>query len=501
MSLELSDEQLRAGGDGHERGMDRAARRASAVFYTPPHLVALAVNATIRTPARVLDPACGAGVFLVEALRAMGGRTARERASLAARLVGLDVDPTAVALAQLALAVAILDGDPDRSIDLRAAVAGIRVGDTLVEDLPTFDVVLGNPPWGQKRFAFTDERKRALRARYAAAAGRTDIAACFVERALELLEPGGRFAFVLPDVVLLKQHEPLRVLLLERATIDHLAHAGRAFRGVGLDSAFLAGRRGAAPPDHRVTIWRSTPRDWAARAPDAHTVPQRLFAQLPGHRFNLALDEDSAAALAALADLPKLADDFEIHEGVHSGNRRAALFRAERPAHGAKLIVGGDELRAFRLRWDGAWIDLSPRAIDRAAGGYANLGRPAWFAAHKLIVRRTGDRIVAARDPDGLYVSNNAFVLVPRSDDVDLFAWLAYLNGTFATSWFRAQVPRVGRAFSEIKIQDLSQLPRPRTWPPALRELARASEADPSRAPVDQIDRALADLALLPRSP
>jgi hypothetical protein len=165
---------------------------------------------------------------------------------------------------------------------------------------------------------------------------------------------------------------------------------------------------------------------------------------------------------------------------VHSGNRRAALFLdAATDGPCAPLIVGGDELRAFRLRWDGRWIDLSPAAIDRAGGGYANVGKPAWHAAGKLVVRRTGDRIVAARDVHGWYVSNNAFVLRPRIDEASTRAWLAVLNSTFATTWFRAQVPRVGRAFSEIKIQDLGPLPRPAddAWAAAIPTLAGLADA------------------------
>jgi SAM-dependent methyltransferase len=527
LDLALTDEQLAAAaraadparlGEPHERAIaaDRAARRAAAVYYTPPHLVALAVaRALPDAPRRVLDPACGAGAFLVAALRSLAAlaraATPRARAAIAAGLDGLDVDPTAVELCRLALALAVLDGAPADALEpgeLARAVAGVRVADTLDAELPlaSYDAVLGNPPWGQKGFALPPARKAALRARYAAAAGRTDVAACFVERALELVRPGGRFVFVLPDVVLLKQHEPLRALLLERATIDHLAHSGRAFRGVGLDTAFLAGRRGAAPPRHEVEIWRTTPRDWAAAAPPAHRVAQALFARLPGRRFNLELDEPAAAALARLASLPQLADEFDVHEGVHSGNRRAALFCASPPdGPCAKLVVGGDELRAFRLRWDGAWVDLSPAAIDRARGGYASLGRPAWFAAGKLVVRRTGDRVVAARDADGLYVSNNAFVLVPRVPDEDVRAWLALLNASFATAWFRAQVPRVGRAFSELKIQDLTRLPRPadgawRALVPALAALAADAEREAAagRAPaaaLAAIDRLLQDHA------
>jgi hypothetical protein len=86
-------------------------------------------------------------------------------------------------------------------------------------------------------------------------------------------------------------------------------------------------------------------------------------------------------------------------------------------------------------------------------------------------------------------VSNNAFVALPRpgiaDDEVD--AWLALLNAGFATWWFRAQVPRIGRAFAELKIRELAAVPRPgdaawRQAVPELAVLARALEDDPGDA-------------------
>jgi SAM-dependent methyltransferase len=490
-------------GAAHEAALvaDRTRRRAGGVYYTPPHLVDLVIERVVgataaeRGPAlRVLDPACGAGVFLVAALRrleAAAGEppSAALRARLAAGLVGVDIDPTAVNLARLALALAVVG---DEAVDLealRAATAGITAGDALTIELPAdADAVIGNPPWGQKGYHFAPDLARQLRAAYRCAVrGPLDPSALFVERAQSLAAPGGRWGLVLPDPILLKSHEAIRDLVLAGSSIEHIADAGRAFRGVGLDVFVLVARRGAPPPAHRVAIWHRVPARWREAPPAERSVPQAMFEALPGRRFNLHLDEDDAARLATLAALPRFGDDFAIHEGVHSGNRRGALFRDERPdGAAAPLVVGKDELRPFRLTWAGRWVVLDPDVIDRAGGGYANLGRPAWFGPGKLVVRRTGDRIVAARDRAGRYVSNNAFVALPRAglcdDEVD--AWLGLLNAGFATWWYRAQVPRIGRAFAELKIRQLALLPRPpdAAWHaivPALAALARALEEDP----------------------
>ena len=338
----------------------------------------------------------------------------------------------------------------------------------------------------------------------AAVRGAIDPFALFVERAHHLLAPGGRWGMVLPDVVLLKNHEALRGFLLERGALEWIAHAGRAFAGVNLDAVVIVGRAGAAPPGHRVSIWTELPPSWRARPPATREVEQAVFARLPRRTFNLHLGPRDLALLERLAALPRMGDAFEIHEGVHSGNARERLFLPARPPgrrddEVAPLVLGRGEVRRHVLAWAGGWIDLSPAAIDRAGGGYANLGRPQWHRRPKILVRRTGDHLVAALDEQGLHASNNLFLVLPRepAGDEALRAMVAVLNSQLLTWCFRALVPRVGRLFAELKIQHLAALPHPPREVLAARraELDRLARARAAAAPgspeASDLDRAI----------
>src|SRR4051794_23156603 len=81
-----------------DRALEPAERRRLGQHYTPAPVADLIVAACVREPgARVLDPACGAGAFLVRAadrLAWLGGH---------GRLLGLELDPGAAALARQAL--------------------------------------------------------------------------------------------------------------------------------------------------------------------------------------------------------------------------------------------------------------------------------------------------------------------------------------------------------------------------------------------------------------
>lgn len=158
---------------------------ATSIHYTPRDIAELLVDGVFAaTPApkrhlaRVLDPAAGAGVFLVLAFRRLvaerwqhtGRRPQRAaiRKILTEQLCGLDINPTSVKVAALSLYLAALELDPqpqplsdlkfERLFDSTLhCVEADRLGDvadaklgSLSARLSTwgpFDIVLANPPW------------------------------------------------------------------------------------------------------------------------------------------------------------------------------------------------------------------------------------------------------------------------------------------------------------------------------------------------------------------
>jgi methylase of polypeptide subunit release factors len=180
-----------------------ARRKQLGAWYTPDalvdHLVALTLpSARTRTagvPLRVLDPACGDGAFLHGVRRVLGH---------AVELVGVDVDPSAVAAARVAL--------PE---------AELIVGDALAMEWGArrFDVVIGNPP-------FLNQMARATTRGGSSRFGGgpyADAAAEFLALSISLAEPvGGRVGLVLPQSILTSRDAgPIRAAALERSAMVH----------------------------------------------------------------------------------------------------------------------------------------------------------------------------------------------------------------------------------------------------------------------------------------
>ena len=250
----------------------------------------------IRT-LRIVDPACGSGVFLVMAfdyLKAELHRVNRKIVELRPKatydsglfdfmpdseiltnnLFGVDVNSESVEIAKLSLWVKTArKGKALDSLD-----KNILVGDSLIEDssfaylehgfswkksFPDvfkeggFDIVLGNPPY--VRMELIKGMKPYLETRYEVVSDRADLYCYFYERGLRLLKPGGRLGYISSNTFFKTgSGQNLREYLLREATIESVVDFGdlQIFEGVTTYPAILIMRRSKAAPDHTLNFWK-----------------------------------------------------------------------------------------------------------------------------------------------------------------------------------------------------------------------------------------------------
>ena len=321
-----------------------------------------------------------------------------------------------------------------------------------------FDVVLANPPWGQKAIKADPRLKRFATTAFTSSVGIFDFFRPFVELAVNIVRPGTNAGLVLPDILLLKNYQETRAFLLRSTSIRAISWWRQPFRDAVIDVAMITLRREVASADHTVAI-----RIHESDQSTSHSIQQSAFQKSDRQTFNLFLTDEIRSFLDAFADKPRLGAVFEVHEGVHSGNIRKELFvDTKRDESCRPLIQSGSELKPHLVEWRNRYIRLSAVPPKRTSQRYANLGRPDWHEAAKVLVRRTADRIIAAVDAEGRYVSNNLFLIIQKEDcSMDLWGLCALLNSSLISSYFQAVEPREGRVFAEVKIKHLSHFPIP----------------------------------------
>jgi len=418
---------------------------------------------------------------------------------LLAHMFGVDIDTQAVEVTKLSLLLKVLEGDTGQSMQMELIHQralpdlgnNIKCGNSIIgpdfydsyesgmfdreghhrvnifnwhAEFPAimkaggFDAVIGNPPWGQKAIDDNEALKQYVRDNYPSAKGIYDLFRPFVERAVSLTAEGGLFGMVLPDIVLLKNYEETRRFLLEHLSLQTINWWGMAFKSAVIDAATIVGRKSIASANHQVDV---SVRD--LETPIHHSIPQADFWKNPRLTFNLFLTPERQARLQRLQDCPQLGEYFEVHEGVHSGNIRRELFLADPTDDTCRpLLFGRGEIAPYLLLWEGKYIRLSAIPERKTRQRYANLGRPEWHEREKVLVRRTGDYVLAAVDQQGRYASNNFFLVFPRRPcSLDLDGLCALLNSPLMTWYFRAIEPRQGRVFAELKIKHLNAFPLP----------------------------------------
>jgi hypothetical protein len=324
-----------------------------------------------------------------------------------------------------------------------------------------FDCVIGNPPWGQKAAKFSVIEREYFKKKFPhSSVGILDLSRFFIEMSVGLLRSDGVWGQVLPDIILLKNYETTRRFLLDNFVLEVIDHWGKSFQHVNLESCTIIAHKEQktvkSTAKHKVKI--------AIHQKDntviEHKISQSVFSNLRGCKFNLHLTDAAYGIVQKLSVMRKFSDFFDVHEGIHSGNVRGKLFVDGKVNRSCKkLILGREEVQRYFLKWKGQWVHYTKDFFER--NDYAGLGKREYFETKKLVIRRTGDYVLACLDDVGYYFSNNVFVCIPKSATINLKVFLVLLNSRLMTWYYQNIQPRVGKMFAEIKINLINEFPIP----------------------------------------
>ncbi|HEY6251246.1 MAG TPA: N-6 DNA methylase [Candidatus Angelobacter sp.] len=262
--------------------------------YTPPALVEFVLANTL-TPAilatrpRVVDPACGSGIFLVESFRRMvrhlwreqnGKRLSRPqlRKILREQIAGIDINEEAVRVAAFSLYLAFLHYQEPREINDERRLPYLkwvpederRLREMQKPGAQFFDVLLhansfkaiggrcpaevtqrfgpgsaaivvGNPPWGYPKKEDSDGQKVMAEieewcdAKKGRPIGDRELSQAYIHLTQALLQDGGRAGLLVSSGVFFKHHQNSRAfrrVWLRSARLEHVvnfAHVRQIF--------------------------------------------------------------------------------------------------------------------------------------------------------------------------------------------------------------------------------------------------------------------------------
>ncbi|UCE11083.1 MAG: SAM-dependent DNA methyltransferase [Candidatus Thorarchaeota archaeon] len=270
---------------------------------------------------RILDPSAGAGVFLIAAAEwlvrarsALGDKRDRARIReeiITNNLYAVDIMEGATSMCQLRLRLWMNSGDEAGSgHDTINPLRNIRTGNSLVgrvrsceedpdygclipfhweTEFPSvfqevyngFDVVVGNPPYGN---ILSEEERTVIKNQYGQYVnggrnGTWNVASLFIVRSRFLLRTNGRLGLLLPNSILrVGQFAKTRQFMVENMKLEQIIDEGSPFDGVTLEMVSVFGRAASPDDDSPVHVLSRRPGLWETNKVPLHILGSgRLF--------------------------------------------------------------------------------------------------------------------------------------------------------------------------------------------------------------------------------
>lgn len=473
--------------------------------------------------------------------------TQARKAILLNNIFGVDIDPQAVEVTKLALLLKVLEGESGEALGKNLSLfqeralpdlgSNIKCGNSLVgtdfysqgelpdlddedhfrinafdwdDEFPDvfksggFDTVIGNPPYGATLYP---TEKAYLQTNYKHQSYQLDSYLLFIELSIsKLVRRDGHWGMIIPNPWLsnLKQGK-LRRLVMGSTRVDKIAHFRYSvFKKVVVDTevvifqngfskrckpnVYLVPREPIGEMLEEATVISGSQDDWLKSA----DRPINIFLSMKER----ALRDKVFSQPFVISDLLKVnvgVKPYQTGKGKPPQTPQTVKNRVfdatikltkEHRQYLRGKDIGRYEIRPLAQRFlkYGAWL-AEPRPS-------ANFDSDA-----KILVRQTGDEIIAALDTEKYLCLNNLHVLEPRDATVDPYAMLALLNSKLLTWCLRAMNPEAGEALAEVKKEFVEMLPVPNraSWA-KLSKLGKSVTSLKSAAPSVVRDRQLGSL-------
>lgn len=503
--LGLSRMRARDIADGYLALLPGRKRRGKGVYYTPSQVVEYILDEVLPPPRngkkkadpypdgfRILEPACGAGYFLLAAFSRMkqayikAGYKPHEatRLILSERISGVDIDSKAL---MVALAGLITEAGDDlaTAVEIEPVEIGLYRADFLdkrIEKCPSrlgyllrsnVQAIVGNPPYisfySKRANSISKEDREYYKTNYRMGKGRINTYCLFIERAFDLLTPSGMLGFIVPNTVLImKSYELLRQYLLERGWLKSIVDLSlKVFPEVEVPTCILTveqkdERALPFPRKLKAGFWESA----RGKAPlNLEESEQSDFRRLPYTMFNIHIRSADREVLEAIERVGNpLGISFDVRDGINPANmsEKLLLHSFSDPGPPFKRVLRGKDISSYQLSWDNMWVRYDRDFADPDKNEYYFLRDERIFKENpKILTRQTADRLVAAWDDRCHYALNSLHVTIPRNGGMDMRCLLAFYNSKLLNYYYRLVFPDTEKVFPQVKTVNVEKLPLP----------------------------------------
>ena len=530
-------EEITAEIEGIEKDKSKSKRKKDGVFYTPKYITQYIVENTIGTlctekrkelnifeiefdesflkkdrklskqglelyekleeykkwllSLKIVDPACGSGAFLNQALnflisehqfvidmetelqQGQGSLFSVETAILENNLYGVDINEESVEIAKLSLW--LRTAQKGRKLSILSN--NIKCGNSLIDDPEVagdkafnwekefpevfanggFDVVIGNPPYGDY---FSDKEKVHLQTRFEDLfSGTFDMYIFFYKIALEILKSNKKMCFITPQTFTnYSQFTGLRKKLAKNNNIEQIIILSGVFKDAIVDNAILLLTKNQQQKSH----FKGARLKKTIASLELETIPDISSDNLSCSEFIIKTNDGFVEKL--INNYPnKLGDLVKITQGITTGgneyfiNTKNYFVKNGTPENLLKKMLKGKTINKYQILWDDSYIIYSVKSNQKedqiktatllsifkdklSQKRETKNGTLPWYCLHwarnekdfnepKILIRQTADRIIGVFDNNNFYPIDSLHTLNLKFGAQDNERRLLFITG------------------------------------------------------------------------
>ncbi len=334
-------------------------------------------------------------------------------------------------------------------------------------DFLGFDIIIGNPPYGVK---LSKEEKQYLQNKFINQDYQLDTYLLFIEKGLNLLKGNGEFSYIIPNTWLFNiRYRKIRRFIIENTKINTIAHYKKSvFQDAVVDTqSLLLSKQYFTQENYQIEIKIYDNQETLT----INYQNQLDWYKLQGETINIFLNQQQFKVKTKISQNGiKLGDLFKVVVGVKpyekgKGKPPQTKLDVDKRIYDAnyqidksyKKLLRGSDIDKFCNKWQGdRWLKY----------GY-NLAAPRYSANfdadEKIIVRQTGDTLIATIDTEKFICMNNLHVIT-YDDEKNNFNLsfkyiLALINSRLLDYYHYLINPEKGEALAEVKKENLEKLP------------------------------------------
>lgn len=442
------------------------------------------------TQLKILDPACGSGAFLNQALEflirehtlirdlllpyedLMIGYEV-EKSILEHNLYGVDINEDAVEIAKLSLWLRTAH----KGRELVNLGAKIKCGNSLIDDKSVaenafvwedefpevfaqggFDVVIGNPPWGAK---IPDNHTKYLMDKYPYVTSKSkDTYLFFSFLSLKLLSKDGLLGFIIPNTwMLINTAKEIREQFLKYEILTIIDYGDGVFDNVTAESSTIIMKNDLAINSTvYVEKWKNHTRVLVNNI-DIINWTNDIFKRIILEKSNdvnkfIMRVKQSSNKFSDLAEIIWGIKPYQVGHGTPPQTEEMMKNRiyhsSEKLDDSYKPLLVGSNVNRYSLFYDN---DL-----------YVKYGNNLMYPSNekkmiypKLIMRQTSDILRVVYDDNSFYCQNSLFII--SSDKINLKLLNLLMNSKLLNFFYTMDNPQEGKTFAEIKPSVIKDLP------------------------------------------